>query len=79
MRALELVQQVKACVEENWHGSDLWSQSEAMLEKIAAHLETCEACREAFDFQAYEEKTLIEFEARLGTTKLEDWVCCGVH
>jgi len=75
MDAKTLISQVREEQAKFWQNSDLWQQSEDMLEAIVDHLEQCPACREAFDTQAYPEETLIEFEPRIANTTIDAWIC----
>lgn len=76
MNSNELIEQVNNCRAINWHNSDLFRESELMLEQIADHLKTCERCRKQFDAQEYPQKRLINFEIEeLVNTNLSDWIC----
>lgn len=75
MNAKQLIEQVNEAKQNNWQNSDLWKESQEMLEQIAEHFETCEECRKQFDAQEYPEQTLIEFEDYLSGTELSDWIC----
>lgn len=75
MNSKTLIEQVTISVGENWEGSDLWSESETKLEKMAAHMKNCEECRIAFDVQDYPEEHLIDFERRIQNTDIAEWVC----
>ena len=75
MNAKQLIEQVNVCAKNNWQNSDLWNESQEMLEKIAEHFENCEECRKEFDAQEYPEETLIDFEDRLARTEISDWIC----
>lgn len=77
MNSKTLIEQVRESQENNWKNSDIWKESQDMLEKIAEHFESCEECRKGFDAQEYPEQTLIEFEANLQTTGIKDWICEG--
>jgi hypothetical protein len=77
MDAKTLIKQVRECQKNNWQNSDLWKDSEEMLGEIADHFETCEECRKEFDAQEYQEENLIEFEIRLQTTEIYNWICEG--
>jgi len=75
MNAKQLIEQVNECAKNSWQNSDLWKESQEMLEKIAEHFENCEECRKEFDALEYPEETLIEFEDRLARTEITDWIC----
>ena len=75
MDSQTLISQVREMQAHGWKNSDLWSETQDELVQIAAHLEQCPACREAFDVQGYPEATLIEFEPRLANSPISDWIC----
>lgn len=75
MDAKTLIAQVREMQAEDWKNSDLWQASERMLEQIADHYEQCAECAEDFDAQEYPEKTLKEFEDRLGENNVWEWIC----
>ena len=75
MNARELIDQVEICVVENWRNSDLWKETEEVLEKIAQHYQVCPECRNDFDSMEYEEKTLLDLENRYSFSDIKDWVC----
>lgn len=75
MDADALIRQVDKCRKDNWQNSDLWTESEQMLEKIADHFRVCAECRADFDAMGYPESTLTEFENRIANTQLRGWVC----
>jgi hypothetical protein len=75
MDSQTLISQVREMQAHGWKNSDLWSETQDELVQIAAHLEQCPACREAFDAQEYPEATLIEFEPRLANSPISDWIC----
>lgn len=73
MTAIKLMQQVAECQEDDWQNSDIGAPEQAELEIIAAHFQSCEECRIAFDAQEYPDETIQEFAARLGDA--ENWIC----
>ena len=76
MDAKALIETVKNETANNWENSDLYDSVENLLEKIAAHYEHCEECRDAFDAMGYEEETLKEMEIRFfQNPNLSDWIC----
>lgn len=77
MDATTLIRQVEECRRQRWKDSDLSPESERRLEAIADHLAACEECRADFDAMEYPETVLIDFERRLVTTTIEEWICEG--
>lgn len=75
MDAKMLIRQVNICVNAKWQNSQLWVESEKMLEKMAFHFSKCDECRFDFDAQEYPDETLLDFEKRLHNTSLDDWIC----
>ena len=75
MDAKTLISQVREEQAKFWQNSDLWQQSEDMLEAIVDHLEQCPACREAFDARQIMAGSLQQMQAVLLGTSPDDWVC----
>jgi hypothetical protein len=76
MNAKTLIETVKTEKSNGWENSDLYDGVQTLIEKIAAHFETCEECREAFDGMGYEEETLKDMELLfLQNMDLNRWVC----
>jgi len=75
MNSREFIDQVEACVFQNWRNSLLWRETEQAMELIAQHLQECEECRELFDAMEYPEKTLLDMENRHSFKDLSDWTC----
>ena len=78
MNAEELIELVNAEKARRWKNSDLYRETQEMLEEIAKHYETCEECRQAFDDTEYDEEELIDMEQYLDESNgVEDWICDG--
>ncbi len=78
MDSKKLIAMVNESVVENWQGSDICTEGEEMLEKIAEHLTTCSECCKTFNDMDYGDNSLIDFERRLSNSQLSDWICEAV-
>ena len=78
MNAEELIELVNVEKARHWKNSDIYRETQEMLEEIAKHYETCEECRQAFDDTEYDEEELIDMEQYLDESNgVEDWICDG--
>jgi len=76
MDAKKLIETVKSEKRNGWENSDLYDGVQSLLEKISAHFEACEVCRDAFDDMGYEEETLKDMELLfLQNMDIDRWVC----
>lgn len=59
-----------------WQNSDLWNETEELLEKIAEHLKNCKGCAKNFQRQTLPIENLFEIENMLSQNPdLSDWIC----
>ena len=78
MNAEELIELVNVEKARHWKNSDIYRETQEMLEEIAKHYETCEECRQAFDDTEYDEEELIDMEQYLDESNgVKDWICDG--
>jgi len=76
MDSKKIMEQVGQQNTENWKNSDIESEYEVMLWKMAEHFKKCEKCRKDFDEQEYGSENLIQFvDKYLIRAKLSDWIC----
>jgi len=77
MNTNDLISQVTECRSERWQNSDISRGGERLLEILAAHMQECEECRDAFDAEEYEEDTLIDLWHRYmcQTEDISEWIC----
>jgi CheY-like chemotaxis protein len=76
MNAIEFIQAVKSEDATHWKNADMDILTIDLMMTVAAHFETCEECRQAFDDMEYEDEYLMEMESLFNTyTDLSDWTC----
>jgi predicted anti-sigma-YlaC factor YlaD len=76
MNAIEFIQAVKSEMAANWKNADMDSMTIELMVAVAAHYETCDECRQAFDDMGYEEEYLIELESLFNEHgDVSEWIC----
>ncbi len=75
MKAKELVEFVEHESSRRWANSDLWSETQVILEHIATHFqEGCQECREEFNAMNYPDYARVIEEIERDPD-LRNWVC----
>lgn len=63
----------------HWQDSDLMSETERLLERIADHYKFSDKCdcADNFDVSGFEAETLTDFvrESHFENTDINDWIC----